>query len=120
MAVYKFKNPTVLTVGVRQIFDDKLAYIMVMVDKNNIVKDYAIVNINDISDIAIGKTSAEAIASYRGKTPASDASESKTAGAADMTKDGQEITGYSISSKDGQTLITLTFADGKTETFWIQ
>lgn len=99
--------------------DGKLAYIMVMVDKNSIIKNYAVVDTNDISRIAIGKTSDEAIAAYCDNTAV-------TAGTKDAgtvsgnSADGYEnISGYSINAVNGKTEITVKLTTGKTVTYML-
>lgn len=96
---YKASFPSLININ------DKPVYIMVMTDANHIVKNYAMVDMQDYSNVVTGKTRSDVITAYE-KMMGSDTSEEE------KKVESRKMTGYEVQSANGKTIITVTLEDG--------
>lgn len=107
---YKASFPTVINV------DGQATYIMVMTDNNNIVKNYAMVNLEDYSKVAVGDTETEVFKAYRSMLGLSGKrEEEETVPQSGVPQSGRtqgkDVVSFSF---DGESII-LEYADGTSE-----
>ena len=100
---YKASFPSLINVNGRPV------YLMVLTDANNIVKNMAMVDMQEYSIVATGKTKADVLKSYLGITGHVTADNTGT----DInTDDIEKARSFSIDSDEKGTSITITLEDG--------